>query len=85
MHVTPPEISADLYVYICDVTFEIRTRAERHVIGTRGNSRRRKAKPSSSRRSHRKTYRPAEARIYHSCVELAIFIGKGSVHMEFSF
>ena len=28
-----------------------------------------KAKPSSSRRSYRKTYRPAEARIYHSCVE----------------
>ena len=44
-----------------------------------------KAKPSSSRRSHRKTYRPAEARIYHSCVELAIFIGKGSVHIKFSF
>ena len=44
-----------------------------------------KAKPSSSRRSHRKTYRPAEARIYHSCVELAIFIGKGSVHLKFSF
>ena len=33
-----------------------------------------KAKPSLS--IHRKTYRPAEARIYHSCVELAIFIGK---------
>ena len=33
-----------------------------------------KAKPSSSRWSHRKTYRPAEARIYmyHSCVELAV-------------
>ena len=44
-----------------------------------------KAKPSSSRRTHRKTYRPAEARIYHSCVELAIFIGKGSVHMKFRF
>ena len=44
-----------------------------------------KAKPSSSRRSHRKTYRPAEARIYHSCVELAIFIGKGCVHLKFSF
>ena len=28
---------ADLFVYICDVTFEIRARAERHVIGTRGN------------------------------------------------
>ena len=44
-----------------------------------------KAKSSSSRRSHRKTYRPAEAQIYHSCVELAIFIGKGSVHLKFSF
>ena len=44
-----------------------------------------KAKPSSSRRSHRKTYRPAEARIYHSCLELAIFIRKGSVHMQFRF
>ena len=44
-----------------------------------------KAKPSSSRRSHRKTYWPAEARIYHNCVELAIFIGKGSVHLKFSF
>ena len=55
-----------------------RARAERHVTGTRGNSRLKKAKPSSSRRSHRKTYRPAEARIYHSCVELAIFIGKGN-------
>ena len=44
-----------------------------------------KAKPSSSRRSHRKTYRPAEARIYHNCVELAIFVGKGSVHLKFSF
>ena len=44
-----------------------------------------KAKPSSSRRSHQKTYRPAEERIYHSCVELAIFIGKGSVHLKFSF
>ena len=44
-----------------------------------------KAKPSSSRRSHRKMYRPAEVRIYHSCVELAIFIEKGSVHLKFSF
>ena len=44
-----------------------------------------KAKTSSSRRSHRKTYRPDEARIYHSCVKLAIFIGKGSVHLKFSF
>ena len=34
------------------------------------------AKPSSSRRSHRKTYRLAEARIYHGCVELVIFIGR---------
>ena len=34
-----PEISADLVVYICDVTFEIRARAERQVIETRGNSR----------------------------------------------
>ena len=41
-----------------------------------------KAKPSSSRRSHRKTYRPAEARTYHSCVELVIFIGKDSVHLK---
>ena len=44
-----------------------------------------RAKPSSSRRSHRKIYRPAEARIYHNCVELAIFIGKDSVHLKFSF
>ena len=43
-----------------------------------------KAKPSS-RRSHRKTYRTAEARIYHNCVELAIFIGKVSVHLTFNF
>ena len=41
-----------------------------------------KAKPSSSRRSHRKTYRPAEARIYHSCVKLAIFIVKGQCASE---
>ena len=41
-----------------------------------------KAKPSSS--IHRKTYRPAEARIYHSCVELSIFIGKDSVHLKFN-
>ena len=34
-----PETSADLFIYICDVTFEIRARAERHIIGTRGNSR----------------------------------------------
>ena len=33
------KIGADLFVYICDVTFEIRARAERHVIGTRGKSR----------------------------------------------
>ena len=84
-----PEINADLFVYICDVTFEIRTRAERHVIRTRGNSRLNpgawtKAKPSSSRWSHRKTYQPAVARIYHSCVELAIFIGKDSVPLKFS-
>ena len=64
------EISADLFAYICDVTF--------HDIWT-------KPKSSSSRRSHRKTYRSADARIYHSCVELAIFIGKGSVHLKFSF
>ena len=44
-----------------------------------------KAKPSSSKRSHRKTYRTAEVRIYHSCVELAIFIGKSRVHLKFSF
>ena len=39
-----PEISADLLVYICDITFEIRARAARHVIGTRGNSCLNKAK-----------------------------------------
>ena len=33
------KIGADLFVYICDVTFEIRARAERHVIGTREKSR----------------------------------------------
>ena len=33
------EISADLFVYICYVIFEICARAEHHVIGTRGNSR----------------------------------------------
>ena len=33
-----------------------------------------KATPSLSRPSHWKTYRPAEARIYHSCVELAIIL-----------
>ena len=43
-----------------------------------------KAKPSSSRRSHWKTYRPAEARIFHRCIELAILIGKNSVHSNFS-
>ena len=37
-----------------------------------------KAKPSLSRRSHRKTYRPPEARIYHSCVE------QDSVHLKFN-
>ena len=62
-----------------------RARAERHVTGTRGNSCLKKAKPSSIRRSHRKTNQPAEAWIYRSCVELAIFIGKGSVHLKFSF
>ena len=41
-----------------------------------------KAKPLSSRRSHWKIYRPAEAWIHHSCVELAIFIGKDSVHLN---
>ena len=35
-----------------------------------------------TRRSHWKTYTPAEARIYHSCVEHAIFIGKVSVHLK---
>ena len=79
-----PEISANLF-YICNVTFKIGARAERHVIGTRGNSRLKKAKPSSSRRSHRKTYRPAEARMYHKCVELAIFIREDSVHLKLNF
>ena len=44
-----------------------------------------KAKPSSSGRSHWKTYQPAEAQIYHSCVELAIFIVKDSVQVKFNF
>ena len=78
-----PEISADLFVYICDVTFEIR--ASRHRRGHKTTPAWTKAKPSSSRRSHRKPYRPAEARTYHSCVKLAIFIGKGGVHLKFSF
>ena len=83
-----PEISADLFVYICDVTFEIcacTSGASRHRRGHETTPAWTKAKPSSSRRSHRKPYRPAEARTYHSCVELAIFIGKGGVHLKFSF
>ena len=38
-----PWISEDLFVYICDVTFEIRAWVDRHVIGTQGNSRLSKA------------------------------------------
>ena len=38
-----------------------------------------KAKPSSSGRSHLKTYRPVQVRIYTTCVELAIFVVKDSV------
>ena len=49
--------------------------------GHEGTPARTRAKPSSSRRSHRKTYRPAEARIYHSYVELIILIGKDNVHL----
>ena len=83
-----PEISADLFVYICDVTFEIRACTGGWSVtssGHEGTPAWTKAKSSPGRRSHRKTYRPAEARIYHSCVELAIFIRKGSVHLKFSF
>ena len=60
---------------------------ERNVTssGHEGTPAWKKAKPSSSRRSHRKTYRPAEARIYHRCVELVISIGKDSEHLKFSF
>ena len=43
-----------------------------------------KAKPSPSRRSHWKTYRPVQLRIYIVCVELAIFVGKDSVPKKFS-
>ena len=39
----------------------------------------------ASRRSHLKTYRPVEALIYHNCVELASFDGKGSVQQKWSF
>ena len=68
-----PEISADLFVYTCDVTFGFRARAEAWS----------KAITSPSRRSHWKKYRPAEARIYHNCVEVAILIGMGSGHLKF--
>ena len=43
-----------------------------------------KAKPSSSRRSHQKTYLPVQVRIHIVFVELAIFVGKDSVPQNFS-
>ena len=85
MHLTPLKS-----VRIClftSGTSHLKFADERHVTsaGHEGTPAWTKAKPSSSRRSHRKTYRPAEARIYHSCVELAIFIGKDSVHLNSTF
>ena len=44
-----------------------------------------KTKPSSSGRSHLKTYRPVQVRIYTICVELAICVRKESVPQKFSF
>ena len=41
-----------------------------------------KAKPSWSGRSHWKTYRPVQVRIYTICVELAIFHSKGQCATE---
>ena len=47
-----PEISENRLAYIGDFTFEIWALAMRHVIKTRGNSRLKNTKSSSSRRSH---------------------------------
>ena len=70
-----------LYTFATSHLKFARARAERHVIGTRGNSRLNKGQ-TFIKRSHRKTYQPAEARIYHSCVELTILIGKGQCASE---
>ena len=43
-----------------------------------------KAKPSSSRRSHLKAYRPVKIWIYIACVELVFFVGKDRVPQKFS-
>ena len=39
----------------------------------------------SSKRSHWKAYKLVQARIYYSCVELSIFVGKDSLEPTFSF
>ena len=82
-----PETNGNPIVYIGDVAFEIRARAVRHGITehTRGTPAWTKANPSSSGRSHYKTYRPVQVRIYTIYVELAIFVRKDSVPQKCSF
>ena len=59
--------------------------ASRHHGAHEGTPAWTKAKPSSSGRSHLKTYRPVQVRIYTICVELAIVVRKDSVPQKFSF